>query len=151
MAYTLNADLLALKAELTNDPKGLGLTLLAADDEANANKLNAVSSVTPIDREAIPTSEIMLNIDRDEFLALAAGDRQWLLGVGQGGTVNPKQGGEVYEGILQMFAAGTESRANLQAILTEPASRINQMYKLGLLSKGGSVTPSDIANARVAV
>lgn len=146
-----NADLLALKNELTTDPKSLGLTVLAADDEANANKLNAVSALTPIDRESIPTSEIMLNIDRDEFVALSAGDRQWLLGVGQGGTVNPRQGGEVYEGILQLFAAGTESRTNLIAILTEPASRVEQMFKLGLLEVGGSVTPSDIANARNAV
>lgn len=151
MAFDLLADKLAIKAELTNDPKTLGLTVLAADDEANANKLNAISALTPVDRESIATSEIMLNIDRDEFLALAAGDRQWILGVGQGGTVNPKQGGEVYEGILQMFGAGTESRANLQAILTEPASRINQMFKLGLLTKGGSVTPSDISNARAVV
>jgi len=148
MAFDLLADKLAIKAELTNDPKSLGLTLLAADDEANADKLNEIRTQTPIDRETIPTSEIMLNIDRDEFLALSAGDRQWILGVGQGGTVNPKQGGEVYEGILQMFGAGTESRANLQAILTEPATRINQMFKLGLLTKGGSVSPSDISNAR---
>jgi hypothetical protein len=103
-----------------------------------------------VDRESIPTSEIMLNIDRDEFVALSAGDRQWLLGVGQGGTINPKQGGEVYEGILQLFANGTESRTNLVAILKEPASRINQLFKAGTLSKGGSVSPSDIANARAA-
>jgi len=148
MAFTLNADLLSIKAELTNDPLGLGLTTVPADDEANANKLNVVSAATSIDREAIPTAEIMLNIDRDEFVAMSAGDRQWILGVGQGGTINPKQGGEVYEGILQLFAAGTESRANLVAILKEPASRITQMFKGGLLSKGGNATPSDISNAR---
>jgi len=151
MAFTLNADLLAIRAELTNDPLTLGLTVLAADDEANANALNLVRSTILIDRELIPTSEIMLNIDRDEFGALSASDRQWLLGVGQGGSVNPKQGGEVYEGILQLFAGGTESRANLVAILQEPTNRINQLFKLGTLTKGGSVTPSDIAQARVAV
>lgn len=150
MPFTLNADLLALKAELTNDPLTLGLTTLPADDEANANALNLVRAICAVDRESIPTAEIMLHIDRDEFLALSAGDRQWLLGVGQGGTINPKDGGEVREGLLQMFGAGTESRANLLAILQEPASRITQLFKAGTLSKGGLATPSDVANARSA-
>lgn len=144
------ADLLAIKAELTNDPLDLGLTTLAADDEANANALNLIRTVTAIDRESIPTAEIMLNIDRDEFVALSAGDRQWLLGVGQGGSINPKQGGEVYEGILQLFSAQSETRANLVAILKEDASRINHLFKAGTLQAGGTVTPSDIAQARVA-
>lgn len=144
-----NADLLALKAELTNDPKHLGLTAPPAiDDVGNADKLNAVSAATQIDRESIPLSEVMLNIDRDEFVALGPADRQWLLGVGQGGSINPKQGGEVYEGILQLFGPNTESRANLVGILKENASRINQMFKQGLLQVGGLVTPSDVAAAR---
>lgn len=151
MAFDLNADLLAIKTELTTDPKTLGLTVLAADDEANANKLNAVSALTPIDRESIPVSEIAKAIDRDEFNALSAADRQWIEMITSGGSVNPKTGSEVREGLLQAFGAGTESRTNLTALLTEPASRINQMFKEGLLTKGGSVTPSDISNARAAV
>lgn len=150
MAFT-NADLLAIKSELTNNPLALSpgyQALTAENDEANANALNLVRTATAIDRESIPTNEIMLHIDRDEFLALSAGDRQWLLGVGQGGSVNPKQGGEVREGIFQMFAVGTESRTNLLAIVTEPASRIDHLYKAGTLSQGGLVTPSDVANAR---
>lgn len=38
------ADLAALHAELTNDPNALGLTLLEADDAANADKLNCTTS-----------------------------------------------------------------------------------------------------------
>jgi hypothetical protein len=142
------ADLVALKAELTNDPKTLGLTLIPADDVANADKLNLVRPELQIDREAIPTTEIFLQIDRDEYAALGSADRQWLNGVSQGGTINPRSGGEVREGLLQLFGAGTETRANLQAILTENASRIEQMFKEGLLEQGGNVTPSDVANAR---
>lgn len=142
------ADLLAIKAELTNDPNGLGLTTLESDDVANAEKLNEVLDTQQIDREAIPISEIFVNIDRDEYAALAASDRQWLSAIAEGGTINPKDGGEVREGILQIFGAQTETRTNLVALLTEPSNRINQMYKQGLLSKGGNITPSDVAQAR---
>jgi len=144
------ADLLAIKAELTNDPLTLGLTTNPADDEANANKLNEVRAECAIDREAIPTHEIFLQIDRDEYAALSANDRDWIRGITAGGTVNPKSGGEVREGLLQIFSAQSETRANLLEILTEPASRITQLYKAGTLSQGGIVTPSDVANARQA-
>lgn len=147
MSFTA-ADYLAIKDELTNDPLTLGLTTLPADDEANANLLNEVREVCSIDREAIPTHEIFLQIDRDEYAALSANDRDWLRGITAGGTVNPKAGGEVREGLLQIFSAQSETRANLLEILTEPASRITQLYKIGTLSYGGAVTPSDVAQAR---
>lgn len=144
------ADYSALKLELTNDPLELGLTTLPADDEANANILNLVRDTIQIDRESIPLAEIMVNIDRDEFLAAAEGDRNWIMAIGAGGSVNPKAGGEVREGLLQIFSAQSETRANLLAILTEDGSRITQLFKAGTLSFGGAVTPSDIALARAA-
>lgn len=143
------ADLLALKDELTNDPAGLGLVAPPAiDDVGNADKLNTINESIQIDREAISISEIFINIDRDEYAALADADRDWLNGISSGGTINPKSGGEVREGLLQLFGAGSETRDNLIAILTEPSNRIEQMFKLGLLEQGGTVTPSDVANAR---
>lgn len=150
MSFT-NADLLAIKAELTNDPKALGLTLLAADDESNANKLNEVSALTPIDREAIPVSEVVLSVDSDEFLALSEGQQRYLLFITNAGVVNPKSGNEVREALLQYFSAQSETRGKLLTLVTEPASRITQLFKLGTLSQGVAVTPSDVANARNAV
>ncbi len=145
-----NADLLALKAELTNDPLALGLTVLAADDEANANALNLVRATIQIDRESIPVSEIVKAIDRDEFNAASAADRQYIGMITAGGDVNPKTGGEVREAMLQIFGVGTESRTNLTALLTEAANRIEQLFKAGTLEAGGTVTPSDISQARAA-
>lgn len=142
------ADRLALKAELTNDPLDLGLTVLAADDEANANALNLVRPTILIDRESIPASEIARAIDRDEYNAASAADRQYIEMVTAGGDVNPKSGSEVREALLQIFGAATESRANLTALLTEPANRIEALFKAGTLEVGGTVTPSDIADAR---
>jgi DNA-directed RNA polymerase subunit F len=150
MAYDLPADLLALKNELTTDPKSLGLTLLAADDEANANKLNEVRSQTPIDREAIPVSEIVLAVDADEYLGLSMGQQLYLNFITNAGVINPKAGNEVREALLQFFSAASETRQKLLALIPESASRVNQLFKAGTLSKGGNVTPSDIANARVA-
>jgi hypothetical protein len=149
MAYT-NADLLAIKAELTNDPLDLGLTTLAADDEANANALNLVRAAIQIDRESIPVSEIAKAIDRDEYNAASAADRDYIKMVTAGGDVNPKAGSEVREGLLQIFGAGTESRTALNALLTEPGSRITQLFKAGTISEGGAITPSQVANARQA-
>lgn len=150
MAFT-NADLLAIKSELQNNPLALSpgyLALTAENDEANANALNLVRTETAIDRESIHVSEIAKAIDRDEFNAASAADRQYIEMVTSGGDVNPKAGSEVREGLLQIFGAGTESRTSLNALLTEPASRINHLYKAGTLSQGGAVTPSDVANAR---
>ena len=145
-----NSDLLAIKAELTHDPLQLGLTLFPEDDEANSIILNTIRVECIIDREAVAVNEITKAIDRDEFVNLSASDRDWLKMITSSGVVNPKAGSEVREGILQIFGSATESRANLNLLLTEPTSRINQMFKLGLLSQGGDCTPSDIASARTA-
>ena len=143
------ADLTAIKNELATDPETIGyLSHVGANDVANADLMNEVRSSLQIDREAIPATEIFVQIDRDEYAALAEADRQWLNAVAQSGTVNPESGGEVREGILQIFGAMTESRTNLQAILTEDANRVEHLFKAGTLEEGGTVTPSDIANAR---
>lgn len=147
MPFT-NADYLAIKAELTNDPLTLGLTTLPADDEANANKLNLVRSTIQVDRESIPVSEVVKAVDADEYIALSAAQRDYLTFVTQGGNVNPKTGNEVREALLQFFGGASETRASLLALVTESASRITQLYKAGTLSYQGPVTPSDIANAR---
>lgn len=147
MAFT-NADLLAIKAELTNDPLSLGLTVLPADDEANANALNLVRTTIQVDREAVPVSEVVKAVDADEYLALSAGQRDYMSFITNAQTVNPKSGNEVREALLQFFASNSETRTKLLALVTEAASRITQLYKLGTLSVGDAITPSDVANAR---
>lgn len=152
MPFT-NTDLLAIKAELNNNPLSLsGYLPLAnsANDEANADALNLVRAETKIDREAIPVSEVVKCIDADEYLALSAGQRDYLSLIMSAQTVNPKAGNEIREALLQLFSAQSETRASLILILQENASRITQLYKLGTLSYGGAVTPSDVAAARTA-
>lgn len=150
MPFT-NVDLLAIKAELNNNPLSLsGYALLSnsANDEANANSLNLVRVQCQVDRESIPVSDVVKAIDADEFIALSQPQRDYVALITSGGSVNPKAGGEVREALLQFFGAPTETRASLTLLLTESASRITQLFKAGTLSVGGLVTPSDVANAR---
>jgi len=145
-------DLLALKAELTNDPLGLGLTVLPEDDAANADKLNAVMPTILLERSLVPPTEIRRAIVRTEYNAAVLADRQWIdLILGGDGGVDTRSGTETRTGLLAIFAAGTKTRTNLSALLTVAGNRIDQMFQQGLLSAGGSVTPSDISQARNAV
>ena len=133
-------ELLIIKAELTNDPLNLGLTVAPEDDEQNANLLNEVSDSILVDRASIPSDSIRINID--EYSAASAGNQKWLDGQLADGSVNPAV---IREDVYKMFGAGTETRASFDAVSTEPASRARQ-----LLGRYINLTPSDTANARQA-
>lgn len=135
-----NSDLLKIKAELTSDPLGLGLTTNPADDEANMNLLNEVRETILIDRASIPADSIAVDID--EYSAASAGNRQWLDGQMADGSVSPAV---FRENFYKMFGANTATRASFDAVATEPSSRAIQ-----LLGRYVILTPSDIANARTA-
>jgi len=142
------ADLTALKSELTNDPNGLGLTLLPEDDAANSVKLNEVLDAQQVERNAIPVNEIAQQVDRTEYNGLSLADRQWLDLIMQTGSVNVSATGQVKQGLLQLFGPTTETRAGMASLLTEAVNRIEQLYRQGILEQGGYVTPSDVSQAR---
>ena len=143
------ADLAALHTELTTDPNELGLVAPPTiDDVGNANKLNEVLETQQVDRKAIPVNELAQKIDRTEYNALSAADREWLALIMQTGAIDVNDAGQVKQGLLQCFGAGTESRNGMSALLTEAVNRVEQMFRQGLLEVGGYVTPSDVADAR---
>lgn len=145
-----NADLLALRSELENDPAELGLTAAPADDEANANALNLVRASIQIERADIPATEIAKGINRVEYAAAVLADRQWIDLQLSAGLVDARTGSEARTGLLGIFGAQTTTRANLSALLTQDGNRIDQLFQAGTLEVGGTVSPSDIAQARVA-
>lgn len=150
MAFS-NADLLAIKNELNNNPLSLtGYLPLAnsANDEANAAALNLVRVECQVDRATVPSSEINKAINRDEFAAASAADRQWIAMITNGGSVDPRTGSQIRSGLLAIFGNGTQTRTALSALLTQSSSRIAQLFANGAVSVNQSVTPSDIANAR---
>lgn len=147
-----NADLLAIKAELTNDPEGLGLVAPPSiDDVGNADALNLVRDTIAIERMDIPATEIAKNINRVEYAAAALADRQWIDLQLSAGLIDARTGTEARTGMLGIFGAQTATRANLLTLLTQDGNRIEEMYQSGLLEAGGTVTASDVANARNAV
>ena len=131
-------DLLILQAELTNDPSNLGLTTLAADDEANANKLNEVREDILVFRASVPSDEI--NIPIDEFTAASAGQQNWWSMQTADGSVSPAV---IQTEFYKMFAAGTAARASFDSAAKEPTSRARQLFNRWI-----HVTASDVANAR---
>lgn len=135
-----NAELLIIKAELTNDPLGLGLTTSSSDDEANANILNDVRDSIRLYRASIPSDELVIPVD--EWNALSAGQQSWWSMQTADGSINPAV---LESDFFTMFGAETESRANWESATKEPSSRARQ-----LLGRYVNLTPSDVANARAA-
>lgn len=145
-----NADLLAMKAELTNDPAGLGLTTLPADDAANATIINTVSAAFQINRKDVPAGEVAKSIDRVEYNAATLADRQWIdLQLGTG-LIDARIGTEQRDGFLGIFGPLTETRANLLALLSRDGKRWEQLVQDGTLEQEGDWSPSEISQARQA-
>lgn len=135
-----NAELLIIKEELTNDPLSLGLTTAPSDDEANANLLNEVRDTIQVYRASVPSDDILIPID--EWNALSAGQQSWWNNQTADGSVRPDV---IADEFGKMFSVNTEAWANFEASTKEAASRARQ-----LLNRYVNVTPSDVANARVA-
>lgn len=135
-----NSELLIIKAELTNDPLELGLTMAPEDDEANANLLNEVRESILVYRASVPSDQISIPID--EFNAASAGQREWWAMQTADGSINPSV---IATEFNKMFGAQTAARASFNAVAMEPTSRAIQ-----LLERYVTVTPSDVANARQA-
>lgn len=133
-----NAELLTIKAELTNDPLNLGLTTSPSDDEANANLLNEERDSIRLYRASIPSDSLVIPVD--EWNALSAGQQSWWSMQTADGSISPAP---LESDFFTMFASNTQSRANWESATKEPASRARQ-----LLGRYVNLTPSDIANAR---
>lgn len=133
-----NAELLIIKAELTNDPLDLGLTTSPSDDEANANKLNETRESIRLYRASIPSDELVIPVD--EWNALSAGQQSWWSMQTADGSISPAV---LESDFFTMFGAETESRANWETATKEASSRARQ-----LLGRYVNLTPSDVANAR---
>ncbi len=150
-----DADKLAVKSELTHDPAGLGLTTLAANDEANANKLNAVYSGDPgyvktltVKKTSLRTSDIFNAIDPVEHQGLSTQQERWLSEMLTLGQINPSQDSGIVAGLDGMFAANSISRPAYTALLNTVGSRAQQLYQAGTLSQPYYLSPSDISDAR---
>lgn len=143
-----NADLLAIKAELTNDPLTLGLTTLAADDEANANKLNLVRDTISVKKRSLAASALFNCVVDTEYQALSGQQISWLNSVLLLGQFDPFANANIVSGLDNLFSAQSETRPAIHAAIVKTGSRIEQLYQSGTVSVFQTITPSDVANAR---
>ena len=128
-------DLQALKTELTTDPLARGYPGMG--DEAAANSLNVRDRQA--NRDALDSGSLIAAIVRSEYTLLTAIEKDYLRLIALAPSMPLTA--TVKTELSAIFPAGSATRANLIALLKQPASRGEE---LGL----GFVTPSDVANAR---
>ena len=146
-AFTID-DLRAINAEFAENPLNLDyLAFTDQNDDANASKLNEVRPTLLVWRGAIPTSE--LEINADEFAALAPAQREWYLGVAtRDGIINPAANDTIREDVLRMFGPNTATGESLRVTFKRAGSRLEQLYQEGKLSTWHEINPSEVAAAR---
>jgi hypothetical protein len=146
MAWT-NDDLLAIKAEITNDPLSLGLVANHTNDEANANALNLVRPTISVKKRTLDTADLFNAYDSVEHQALSDQQARYLGQVNDLKTIFPDRNANIVTGIKEVFGQNAVSRASVDAVMVEPGSRMRQLYQQGTLSQDATLTTSDAANA----
>lgn len=128
-------NLAALKAELTTGHPETGA--YSGNATAAAGELNALNRTTP--RVAVTGSDVLNAIDKAEFLAKTAEDRQLVWNVLHLGEINPW--GVEADLLVGIFGAGSATITALVEIRLEDISRAEE---LGF----GEVAPGHVQRAR---
>ena len=129
----------ALKAEVLDDPLGVGYSSMT--DDLVAAALNVVNRTR--NRQSMSASEVLNAVDVADYNGLtnAAEAKLWdLLGIGD---LNPF--GVEATLMVQLFGAGSATITELQALRVEVMSRA---VELNMLGASAEVGPSHIAIAR---
>lgn len=129
-------DLVALKAEITNDPQTIGYSTVIADHVAIARLLNHAGRL--IDSETISSGVLVSCLDKAEFAALNAADKSYLnlFVTATDVPMTPT----VKQALRNLFPVGSNTRHAINQATKRDASRAEE---LGF----GRVTESDVANA----
>lgn len=130
----------ALRAELLNDPAGLGYAPLIASgsDALLAARLNDPLSGYTVSRGVVPAYAVTSAIPASEFSLLPPANREYLSMLVSAGEVNLD--GQTRTDVKNLFGTNTQARANLTALADRLGSRGEQ---LGF----GLITDTDIAVA----
>lgn len=129
-------DLAALKTEITSDPAAIGYAAANGDHEAIAKLLNRPQRT--IDAETLPSGLLVSCIDRVEFAALQAADKQYLNLFVTAGDVPMST--NVRQALRALFPVGSETRTKINQATRRAGSRAEE---LGF----GQVTESNVADA----
>ena len=136
----IDEDLQPVRDELDADPDVRGYDAMSDATAADDINLKRVA----MDAQSVPSFQIAPSIDLNEFLALTGAQRAWLALVLPAGSVTAIRKGEVKQGLLSLFPSGTQTQANLLALIGNGY----QGARWEELEWSRAVTPSDIADAR---
>lgn len=134
-------DLLALKTEITTDPAAIGYA--GQTDEQIARLMmreNGTGAAFEINRKEISSADVASCVVGSEFIALAAGQRDYVGLIAGAGILKVKT---VKDDLLLIFTQVSSpiTRAALQDVFKQTVSRAVKVL-------GEGVTPSNIADAR---
>ena len=128
-------NLTVLKTEINTGP--LSRSHARMSDVAIADSLNVIDR--SVNRTSVSPGELQAAVVGSEFVTLSAGfQRMWLAVLSD--SVDPNNSNIVAQ-IAEIWGPGTTTRQNLIALKTEAGSRAEELNL-------GSVTPSDVANAK---
>lgn len=135
-------DLVALRAELTNDPAGMGYAPFLAEGAFTpiVSLLNGAKSGSLL-RGLVAAWEIAGSIERTEWAAITAADRAYIQMLLSAGSVNVASQ-RVQDAFANAFGVGSATRAALVALLRQPGTRAEILFGLGTV-----VTADDVARA----
>ena len=119
-----SAQAVLIRAEITNDPAGVGYAALisASNFTAALAALSLHRVSVQIDQQLIPTASIFEAMVPAEWAALSAQEKQRIQIVLSLGAVDLR-GPNVRGTFTTAFVAGTTTRTNLQTLLTRNGSR----------------------------
>lgn len=154
------AQLLALKNEINNDPRGYGFVALnaAGNDQGISDNINTVRDGTnpptnptaaggnadghiSINKGSISTQDLLEALTETDVAALTQGQRDWIMLVASGTRVRVDSGSSARAGLLALFSSGT-SHNNLIATATRNGSRAEELFGVNTV-----ITIADIAAA----
>jgi len=129
-----------LKTELETDPAVLGYT---GDDATDAAILNVKRASIQLERDAIPTYEVLGQVDWDgEWAALTDAQRH-AFGIMTSTESIDARSQNIRDAFLFIFGAPSNTITALQGIITRDGSRGEELWGIHTV-----VTPSHCADAR---
>ncbi len=136
-------DYTALQAEIKGDPAGLGYApyLAAGSDNKIADLLNAVSALQTVFQPALSPVQLFGAIVWSEFSALNV-DQKQLIQIALALPFIDFSNANIRNGFGSAFGPGTQTRANIAALISRSASRAEKLFGAGIV-----VTAEDIARA----
>lgn len=136
------ADISSLAEEINDDPLDRGYSSMT--DQEVANDLN--TSYREVIRSTLTGSSIFNAINPSEFEALDDQTKQFVRDVfSLGDAVDVDEGTNARAVLLGAFGAGTTTRDNLVAAVTQTQTRAEE---LNLLGRSPEIGPAHVAQAR---